>query len=205
MVAKVASQGRWSRSSSGDAAHGRQPARGTDLVARREPSSRHPDPRLVRSGGRVALAAVFAAATLLSPGARDACAGCCSDEAPAVAASLAAGIAPVHACCAAPVPAAPAGCCNAAPERAAGPDGAESGDSAAERSDCGCHLGSREGLPADPTRRVLEERPIEGALPPFPAAGSFPQASDACLSTWSVVTMNAPGRPARILYGVWRN
>ena len=59
---------------------------------------------------RLALAAALVVASLLSPGASGACAGCCDDGSPTVAAPLAAGIAPVHA--AAVVDAAPHRCCH---------------------------------------------------------------------------------------------
>lgn len=196
---------RWSRPSGGAPVHGRRPDRGTGNRARREPSSRRPDSRLARSGGRVAIAAVFIAATLLSPGVRDACAACCRDEAPAVAAPLAAGIAPVHACCA---PAAPS-CCGAA-HAAEAPDDAESPTASAAcqasaRADCRCRLSSREDVPASPTRRGLEDRPGDHAPAAIPAAAAALPAAIGRPAAWSVVIKVDPGRPARILYGVWRN
>lgn len=205
MVATGPIPGQWSRSSGGAPAHGRRPERGTAILFRREPSSRRPDSRLARSGGRVALAAVFIAATLLSPGARDACAGCCRDEAPAVAAPLAAGIAPVHACCQVPAPERSQGCCGAHRKGDPCQERASTSGSSAERSACQCHVGSDEGLPADTSRRGLGQRPLDGASGPPHVACPSPTAPEGLRSTLTVMMRPPPGRPARILYGVWRN
>ena len=191
---------------SGTAALRWRPSRGSAAAIHPAPSSCRRNPRHARSGGRTALAAALVAAMLLSPGARDACAGCCRDGAPAVAAPLAAGVAPVHSCCAAPVPVAPDGCCGAAAARATGhDDSAGVPGCAADRSDCRCHLTTRDRLPADPARRGCAKRQVDDLAGTTPDVVSLPHAATVIRSTWTVATGIPPDRPVRILYGVWRN
>ena len=160
--------------------------------------------RFAAAPGRLSLAAALAAALLLSPGVRDACAGCCRDEAPAVAAPLAAGVAPVHCCHSTPAPA-PV-CCGPADEPATcGVGTALPTPAAADRSDCRCHLGSHDGLPAEPSRQGLGKRSLDDSAPLFAAADVLPLRTGAGEPSRALVAGAVPRRPVRILYGVWRN
>lgn len=186
---------------------GRTPGRSRRWVSAATAHGRGSTCRIAAAPGRLSLAAALAAALLLSPGVRDACAGCCRDGAPAVAAPLAAGVAPVHSCCAAPVVVAPA-CCSASAAEIpsdAIPEDACSSAGTLERSDCRCHLDSRDGLPAEPARRGLDTRHPEPVAQPFPAPFVLPLTADVGGPLLACVAEPPPSRPARILYGVWRN
>ena len=164
---------------------------------------------------RLALAAALVVASLLSPGASGACAGCCDDGSPTVAAPLAAGIAPVHA--AAVVDAAPHRCCHrpdadaaAAAESccsSADPSTDLASDScegtSAQDDPCRCNLVPRDEAPAVPVRAEPDVRAGEMVF----AHGFQAAAIDAdrlCRqSDGTVLPVHA--RPLRVLYGVWRN
>ena len=164
---------------------------------------------------RLALAAALVVASLLSPGARGACAGCCNDGSPTVAAPLAAGIAPVHS--AAAVDAAPHRCCHLSgvdaavapasccPSTASGTDLASDGcESPSDQTDrCGCEVAPRDGAPAVPVRPEPDVRATSAlVVDRFPApavdAGRMPEAIDG-------LVLPVHSRPLRVLYGVWRN
>ncbi len=160
---------------------------------------------------RLALAAALVVASLLSPGASGACAGCCDDGSPTVAAPLAAGIAPVHT--AAVVDAAPHRCCHrpdvdaaaAAESCCSSADPEASGcESPADQADpCGCDLVPRDDSPAVPVRTEPDVRAstavfTHGFQTTAVDAGRMPVAGDG-----PVLPIHA--RPLRVLYGVWRN
>ena len=168
-------------------------------------------PLAAGSRSRLALAAALVVASLLSPGASGACAGCCDDGSPTVAAPLAAGIAPVHT--AAVVDAAPHRCCHrpdvdaavaaesccstAVPETS----GCES--PADEADPCGCDLGPRDESPAVPVRAKPDVRAgtavfTHGFHTTAIDVGQLGRQSDG-----TVLPIHA--RPLRVLYGVWRN
>lgn len=159
---------------------------------------------------RLALAAALVVASLLSPGASGACAGCCDDGSPTVAAPLAAGIAPVHA-------AVPHGCCRldgGTRGVVAGSccSGALSGDvlethgceSPLNQADpCRCNLGPRDEQPAVPVRTEPDVR--AGAV----VFDHGFQATAIDVGRMTVASDGEPlpvhARPLRVLYGVWRN
>ena len=164
---------------------------------------------------RLALAVALVVASLLSPGASGACAGCCDDGSPTVAAPLAAGIAPVHVATA--VDTAPHRCC-----RLPGVDAAVAADSccsstdpgtdlasvgcespSAEDDPCGCHLVPRDEALAVAVRTEPDVRAgavvfTHGFQTTAVDAGRLAVASDS-----PVLPVHA--RPLRVLYGVWRN
>ena len=155
---------------------------------------------------RLALAAALVVASLLSPGSSGACAGCCDDGSPTVAAPLAAGIAPVHveaphSCCphsgGEPATVAESCCSSTGPE-------ASGCESPADQADpCGCDLGPRDETPAVPVRTEPDVRAVtaiftHGFQTTVVDAGRMPVAGDG-----PVLPVHA--RPLRVLYGVWRN
>ena len=164
---------------------------------------------------RLALAAALVVASLLSPGASGACAGCCDDGSPTVAAPLAAGIAPVHAaavvnaaphrCCRRPdadAAAAAESCCSSAdPSMDLASDSCEG--TSAQDDPCRCNLGPRDEAPAVPVRTEPDVR--AGAVVfdhDFHAT-----AIDVGRMTVAIDGAALPvhARPLRVLYGVWRN
>ena len=162
--------------------------------------------RLCAAGprSRLALAAALVVASLLSPGASGACAGCCDDDSPTVAAPLAAGIAPVHAeapCCrlaAGDMAAVAESCCSGVvPESS----GCAAPSAAAEP--CGCDLVPREEAPAVPVRSAPDVR-VGAAVfgPGFHA--TLTDAGQRCRSC-DGTSLPIHARPLRVLYGVWRN
>ena len=164
---------------------------------------------------RLALAAALVVASLLSPGASGACAGCCDDGSPTVAAPLAAGIAPVHT--AAVVDAAPHRCCHrpdvdaavaaesccstAVPGAVPETSGCES---PADQADpCGCHLVPRDEAPAVPVRTEPDVRAGVTVFTHRLHATAIDAGRLAVASDSPVLPIHA--RPLRVLYGVWRN
>lgn len=164
---------------------------------------------------RLALAVALVVASLLSPGASGACAGCCDDGSPTVAAPLAAGIAPVHK--AAVVDAAPHRCC-----RRLGVDAAVAADSCCSSTDpgtdlasdgcegtlaqddpCGCHLVPRDEAPAVPVRTEPDVRAGTAVFPHGFHATSIDADRMPLAISRSMLPVHA--RPLRVLYGVWRN
>lgn len=170
--------------------------------------------RLVAAGprSRLALAAALVVASLLSPGASGACAGCCDDGPPSVVAPLAAGIAPVHS--AAVVDAASHRCCHTAgidavavaeaccPVATIESVGCEAPSEQAEP--CGCDVGPRDEAPAIPVRSQADDLRI-----PAPAFGHgfHTTAPDAgrMLAAVDGTPLQVHPRPLRVLFGVWRN
>ena len=164
---------------------------------------------------RLALAAALVVASLLSPGASGACAGCCDDGSPTVAAPLAAGIAPVHS--AALVKAVPHGCCHlpggdmgavvesccssAVPGAVLETVGCKSPSDQADP--CGCNLVPRDEAPAVPVRTEPDVRAgamvfTHGFQTTAIDVGQLCRQSD-------VAVLPVHARPLRVLYGVWRN
>ena len=163
---------------------------------------------------RLVLAAALVVTSLLSPGVRGACAGCCADGSPSVAAPLAAGIAPVHSatvaearhdCCrhAAAAPAAPAVACCGEAAPAAAPATGGCAEPSRQPDPCGCDLGPRDETPALPIRN----QPDVGTSVGLVASGFHASAFDA--GRMPVAVEGGPSavhaRPLRVLYGVWRN
>lgn len=164
---------------------------------------------------RLALAAALVVASLLSPGASGACAGCCDDGSPTVAAPLAAGIAPVHA--AALVKAVPHGCCHlpggdmgAVAESCCSSAGlgtfleTVACESPSDQADpCGCDLVSRDEPPAVPVRTEPDVRAGAVAFDHGFHATAIDVGQLAVAIDSPVLPVHA--RPLRVLYGVWRN
>ena len=160
---------------------------------------------------RLALAAALVVASLLSPGASGACAGCCDDGSPTVAAPLAAGIAPVHT--AAVVDAAPHRCCHrpdvdaavAAESCCSSTVPEASGcESPADQADpCGCHLAPRDDSPAVPVRAKPDVRASTAVFTHGFHATAIDVGQLCRQSDGPVLPVHA--RPLRVLYGVWRN
>ena len=173
--------------------------------------------RLLVAGprSRLALAAALVVASLLSPGASGACAGCCDDGSPTVAAPLAAGIAPVHA--AAVVDAAPHRCCHrpdadaaVTAESCCSSAGLGAGletvacESPSEQADpCGCNLVPRDEAPAVPVRTEPDVRAGEMVFDHGFHATAIDVGRLAVAIDRPVLPVHA--RPLRVLYGVWRN
>jgi len=173
--------------------------------------------RILAAGprSRLALAAALVVASLLSPGASGACAGCCDDGSPTVAAPLAAGIAPVHA--AAVVKAVPHGCCHlpggdmgavaesccssAVPGTVLETVACESPSDQADP--CGCNLVPRDEAPAVPVRTEPDVRAGAVAFDHGFHATAIDAGRLAVASDSPVLPVHA--RPLRVLYGVWRN
>jgi len=165
---------------------------------------------------RLALAAALVVASLLSPGARDACAGCCDDGSPSVAAPLAAGIAPVHAaavvatephrCCqfGSDAVASGAGSCCPSAEPGTGPETACCEASSGPSDTCGCELTSRDESPVVPVRSGSDDLQVVAASAEH---GFHATADDAGRMPFGIVGPVLPvhARPLRVLYGVWRN
>ena len=166
---------------------------------------------------RLALAAALVVASLLSPGASGACAGCCDDGSPTVATPLAAGIAPVHA--AAVVDATPHRCCRRPDADAAAAAAAESCCSSADPSTdlasdscegtsaqddpCRCNLVPRDEAPAVPVRTEPDVRAGAVAFDHGFHATAIDVGRLAVAIDSPVLPVHA--RPLRVLYGVWRN
>ena len=159
----------------------------TGRASRTRPSFR------IRSGSvvpRLCLAVLFAAASLVSPGVCDACEkGCCHATGAAPIADAATPVA-VHA--ARPV----AACCQAVTTSCEMPRAEVEGT-------CQCQLGPQEGLPA--TRSVAQE--LDQA--PWPVAWTGQASIDRELAPRALGTLwlaetSIPVRPARVLFGVWR-
>jgi len=164
---------------------------------------------------RLALAVALVVASLLSPGASGACAGCCDDGSPTVAAPLAAGIAPVHT--AAVVDAAPHRCCRRPDVDAAaaaesccsstdpGTDLASDGceGTFAEDDPCGCHLVPRDEALAVAVRTEPDVRAGKVVFDHGFHATAIDAGRLAVASDSPVLPVHA--RPLRVLYGVWRN
>ena len=164
---------------------------------------------------RLALAAALAVASLLSPGASGACAGCCDDGSPTVAAPLAAGIAPVHK--AAVVNAAPHRCCHRPDVDAAvaaesccssavpgaGLETAACASPLDQADPCGCNLVPRDEAPAVPVRTEPDVRAGEMVFDHGFHAAAIDVGRLAVAIDSPVLPVHA--RPLRLLYGVWRN
>lgn len=159
---------------------------------------------------RLALAAALVVASLLSPGVRGACAGCCDDGSPTDAAPLAAGIAPVHAevphgCChlAGRTRGVVAGsCCSSAlPEDVLETAACESPLDQADP--CRCNLVPRDEAPAVPVRTEPDVRASTAIF----THGSHATAIDVGRMSVAIDGAALPvhARPLRVLYGVWRN
>ena len=139
---------------------------------------------------RLCLAVLFAAASLVSPGVCDACEkGCCHATGAAPIADAATPVA-VHA--ARPV----AACCQAALALCEMP-------SAEIEGTCQCQLGPQEGVPA--TRIATQEHDLKA----WPVAWTGPATIDQELAPRALGTLwlaetSIPVRPARVLFGVWR-
>ena len=142
---------------------------------------------------RLCLAVLFAAASLVSPGVCDACEkGCCHATG---AAPIAAAATPVAVHAARPV----ASCCSAAPHSCK----ALSAERAEVEGTCQCQLSPQESLPA--TRGA----PPELDHSPWSVAWTGPASSDRelvprALGTAWLAERSIPARPARVLFGVWR-
>jgi len=160
---------------------------------------------------RLALAAALVVASLLSPGASGACAGCCDDGSPTVAAPLAAGIAPVHA--AARVKAVPHGCCHlsggdmgAVAESCCSNAASETVtcESPSDQADpCGCDLVPRDEQPAVPVRTQPDVR-VSVAVFTHGLQTTAIDVGQLCRQGNSTA-LPVHARPLRVLYGVWRN
>lgn len=155
---------------------------------------------------RLALAAALVVASLLSPGASGACAGCCDDGSPTVAAPLAAGIAPVHAeaphgCCHFPggaMGAAAESCCSSAVLETA------ACESPLDQADpCGCNVVPRDEAPAVPVRTEPDVRASTAIFTHGFHAAAIDVGQQWRQSDGAVQPVHA--RPLRVLYGVWRN
>ncbi len=152
---------------------------------------------------RLFTAAVLAATTILSPGACGACAGCCDDGPPPVAAPLAAGIAPVH------TPAPPGGhvsCCDCAAAESRSPLGTRGPAEecqAGHTADCGCLWGPHGSHPSAPAPDDDGGRQSSFA-PHVPALAAIPPGRIAA-GVRVDGGVPIPTRPLRVLYGVWRN
>lgn len=155
---------------------------------------------------RLALAAALVVASLLSPGASGACAGCCDDGSPTVAAPLAAGIAPVHVeaphgCCHLPggdTAAAVESCCSSVDPQAV------ACESPLDRADpCDCNLVPRDEAPAIPVRTEPDIRSSVAVV----THGFHATALDVGRMSVAIDGPALPvhARPLRVLYGVWRN
>ena len=169
--------------------------------------------RLLVAGprSRLALAAALVVASLLSPGASGACAGCCDDGSPTVAAPLAAGIAPVHN--AAVVNAAHHRCCHlsggdmgAVAESCCSSIASETVacESPSEQADpCGCNLVPRDEAPAVPVRTEPDVRAGAVVFDHGFHATAIDVGRLGRQSDGTVLPVHA--RPLRVLYGVWRS
>ena len=142
---------------------------------------------------RLCLAVLFTAASLVSPGVCDACEkGCCHATG---AAPIAVAATPVAVHDARPI----AACCSASQHSCE----VLSAERAAVEGTCQCQLAPQESLPA--TRSVAQE--LDQA--PWPVAWTGQASIDRELAPRALGTLwlaetSIPVRPARVLFGVWR-